>query len=130
MDPTVATQALFQSGPSTGVYVTGAFTGNSVSNVYHDPALHRNIIYSNQMTPYQSSLVCENGATTVNSTCACPGAPSAPPFQVQTPMYTANYMGTLFSPIHGSYFPQVSPAVESLLRMRGRGPATAYSTMY
>lgn len=118
----IAAQSLPESSPQSNSYVTGAFTGSCVQNVYHNAAMHLEVLFNGDETPYKPNLVCPSGAAGVNNNCLCPGSPSGVPYRQQPAQYQSTYMGSLFSPLNPTLFPQPSRAAQTLIQQRSPLP--------
>lgn len=132
----IAPQALSQPGTGAfgangagGVTVMVQNSPSGLQNVYTDPALHLNVLYSNLETPFKSNLSCPTGFTSVNNDCICPGSPSSVPYRQSVPLMTTNYMSTLWSPIEPNMFPQVSRVSQQLIADRSPCGPKCYANM-
>ena len=129
----IAPQFLSQPNLDQGITVMSQLMPSAIKNVYSDPNTHLNVLYSNYETPYMSNINCSTGAVSVNNECICPGAPGAVPFKQAVPVYSKNYLNTLWSPIESNLFPQVSPASQMLIASRspcGTNGSASCNTMY
>lgn len=128
----MATQALQTPSPMTGTFITGQFTGSSVQNVYSDPSLHRDIMFSSKQTPFKANMLCATGSAGANNSCVCPGSSSGVPFRQSPPALVSQSMSSLFFPMTGGYSPQITSAVQTLLKQRSpipKGQPSGYSSM-
>jgi len=125
----LAPQALSQPSMQDRVSVMVQNTPTGFRNVYSDPALHLNVLYSTRETPYKSNISCPFGAASVNSECICPGAPSGVPYRQSVPVLTTDYLKSMFSPLEPAMFPQVSAASRSLIAERSPCGPQAYRSM-
>jgi len=127
--PGVAPQALSQPSPNTGISVMSQTTATAIKNTWSDPKSHLVVQYSQYETPYKSNMVCPSGIASVNNDCLCPGSQSGVPYRQSIPVFSKNYVNTLFSPIQADMFPQPSAAAQYLIQERGPCPASAYRAM-
>jgi hypothetical protein len=116
-------------GRGDAVTVTVQNTPNGFRNVYSDPALHMNVLYGTNETPFRSNISCPVGSASVNNECLCPGAPSGVPYRQAVPMFTKDYMSSMFSPIEPQMFPQLSQAAAGLVAERSPCGPSAYRSM-
>jgi hypothetical protein len=123
-----ATQALTGSHPQAGITVASEFTGNAVQYVHTDRAMHRQVLYSNNETPFRSNMMCSNGVAGIDNTCLCPGSASAVPYTQNPAQYESMYMTSLFSPVGDTFFPQPTMASRKVMAERGPMPSS-YRTM-
>jgi len=113
---------------SQGTYVQVENSANGLRNVFSDPAMHLNVLYSTGQTPYKANISCPSGSTNVNNECLVPGSASGVPFRLSTPAMTSNNFNSLFSPIDYNQ-PPMSAAAASLMQERGPCPASAYQLL-
>lgn len=112
-------QPLPQTGMNSHSYVSGQFTGETVQNVFHDPATHLKVMYSANQTPFKSNLTCMDGIPSVNNNCLCTGSTTSVPFRQQPHGFQMMEMNSLFTPME----PWASPTPSALLLVNERGRA-------
>ena len=118
-----------QALPSLGSgssFVMSQTTATGVKNVFSDPQLHLQVLYSSAETPFKSNLACPSGIAGVNSECLCVNSLAAVPYRQNVPSIQSAYMTGLFSPIE--IFPQLSRAAMQLVQERSPYP-NAYKAM-
>lgn len=125
----VAPQALGLPSAQENSFVAVQNTARGLQNVYTNPALHLQVLFTNQETPYKSNMVCPTGVPSVNNDCMCPGNPSGVPYRQSVPQYTASYMNSLFSPIQKDMMPPMTQAAKYLIVERSPCPMSSYKMM-
>lgn len=129
----ISPQFLSNPNISTGTTVMVQNFPTGLKNVYTDPKTHLNVLYNKYETPYMSNINCETGTAGVDGTCICSGSPSLVPYRQNVPIYSKNYLNSLWSPIETNLFPQVSQSSQMLIAQRsqcGTNGAASCQAMY
>jgi hypothetical protein len=95
-------------------HVHSAYDGMSVKNVYTNDAAHRQVLYSQDETLYNSHLVCANGVANPDNACLCNGSPNSAPFNAER----HNLMKELFVPENPNTFPYPGNAARCVMAER------------
>lgn len=98
---------------SSGSSLHSAFDGVSVKNVYSNVDTHREILFSQQETYFNSRLLCGAGVSNIDNACVCQGSPNSTPFNAER-----DAMRQLFVPDRPQDFPQPTPGARCLMRDR------------